>query len=252
MAATVLSGTSGALYYKPAGTTDTFVSADVDTVNDEITVGAYLGFQVGDAVQFRVVNTATGLAGTGTLPAGISVSTTYYVIAYAEATGILQVSATEGGATITISDTGTVTSPNEFEIFLDDYLPVLKVRSWSLDITRAELDTTSIGQTVTKYAPFRTYIAGFADGNGACTVFVTDEDDALSNRMVEDVLRFKQVGCAFRLYTDKQANETLSRSISLDAVLLSASRSIDPDSPQQVDIAFRPTEAPTFDFSGTA
>ena len=82
MAVTVLSGTSGALYYKPAGTTGTFGESNVSTVNDEITVQTYLNLQVGDPVVFSVVNSQTGGSGTGTLPAGITAATTYYVISY--------------------------------------------------------------------------------------------------------------------------------------------------------------------------
>jgi len=57
MATTILSGTSGALYYKPAGTTDTFAETDVNVGTDTITVKTYLNFKVGDPVQFSVVNT---------------------------------------------------------------------------------------------------------------------------------------------------------------------------------------------------
>ena len=52
MAATVLSGTSGALYYKPAGTVATFGETAVNVADDEITVAPFLGFKVGDPVQF--------------------------------------------------------------------------------------------------------------------------------------------------------------------------------------------------------
>ena len=69
MAVTVLSGTSGALYYKPAGTTSTFGEAGVAAATDIITVAAYLNFKVGDPVKFRVVDSQTGGAGSGTLPA---------------------------------------------------------------------------------------------------------------------------------------------------------------------------------------
>ena len=116
MATTVLSGTSGALYYKPAGTTATFGTADVTTGTDTLTVGTYLGFRVGDPVQFSVVNTTTGGSGTGTLPAGLSTGTTYYVITYTAATGDMQVSATEGGSAVSITDVGTLSSPNKFQV----------------------------------------------------------------------------------------------------------------------------------------
>ena len=252
MAVTVLSGTSGALYYKPAGTTGTFGESNVTVADDEITVQPYLNLKVGDPVQFSVVNSQTGGSGTGTLPAGISAATTYYVISYTASTGVLQVSATAGGASITITDDGTAAAPNEFQVAYADFAAVGQVQSWSFEISRAEIDVTTIGQTAGQYAPFRAYIPGFADGTGTASVYVTNEDSALSNRMVEDVLQRQQVGCAFKLYTDKQSSEALSRSISMDAVLLTATLNVNPDDAQMVEITFRPAGAPSFDFSTSA
>jgi hypothetical protein len=252
MAVTVLSGTSGALYYKPAGTTGTFGTTGVNTTDDEITIEPYLNLRVGDPVQFSVVNSQTGGSGTGTLPAGLSAATTYYVIAYTASSGVLKVSATAGGAAVDITNVGTAAAPNEFQVAYADYAAVGQVQSWSFEISRAEIDVTVIGQTAGQYAPFRAYIPGFADGNGTATVYVTNEDSALSNRMVEDVLQRQQVGCGFKLYTDKQGTEALSRSIAMDAVLLTASLNINPDDAQQVEITFRPSGAPTFDFSTSA
>ena len=252
MAVTVLSGTSGALYYKPAGTTGTFGETNVSIADDEITVQTYLNLKVGDPVKFRVVNSQTGAAGSGTLPAPISSATTYYVLSYVAATGVLTVSTSAGGSILTITDDGTIAAPNEFEVYYADYAAVGQVQNWSFEISRAEIDVTTIGQAVGQYAQFKAYIPGFADGNGSASVFVTNEDSALSNRMVEDVLQRQQVGCAFKLYTDKGSTEALSRSIAMDAVLLSATLNINPDDAQMVEITFRPTGAPTFDFSTTA
>jgi len=255
MAVTVLSGTSGALYYKPAGTTGTFGESNVTAGSDEIVVQPYLNLKVGDPVKFTVVNSQTGGSGTGTLPAPLDTNpstTTYYVIAYTASTGVLKVSATAGGASVDITDDGTLAAPNEFQVAYADYAAVGQVQSWSFEISRAEIDVTTIGQTAGQYAPFRAYIPGFADGSGTATVYVTDEDAALSNRMVEDVLQRQQVGCAFKLYTDKQSTEALSRSIAMDAVLISASLNINPDDAQQVEITFRPTGTPSFDFSTSA
>lgn len=252
MAVTVLSGTSGALYYKPAGTTGTFGETNVSVANDEITIQPYLNLKVGDTVKFRVVNSQTGAAGSGTLPAPISSATTYYVLSYTAATGVLTVSTSAGGTILAITDDGTLAAPNEFEVYYADYAAVGQVQNWSFVISRAEIDVTTIGQAVGQYAPFKAYIPGFADGNGSASVFVTNEDSALSNRMVEDVLQRQQVGCAFKLYTDKASTEALSRSIAMDAVLLSATLNINPDDAQMVEITFRPTGAPAFDLSTTA
>lgn len=252
MAVTVLSGTSGALYYKPAGTVGTFGTAGVDTTDDEITVAPYLGFRVGDPVVFSVINSQTGGTGTGTLPAGLTAATTYYVIAYTAATGVLKVSATAGGSAVDLTDVGTITSPNEFQVAYAEFVAVGQVQSWSFEISRAEIDVTTIGQPVGQYAPFRAYIPGFADGSGSATIYVTNEDSNLANRMVEDVLYRQQIGCAFKLYSDKQSSEALSRSIAMEATLLTASQTINPDDAQQVEITFRPASVPTFDFSTSA
>jgi len=252
MATTVLSGTSGALYYKPAGTTGSFGEAGVNISTDVITVQPYLNFKVGDPVKFSVVNSQTGGSGTGTLPAPISAATTYYVLSYTADTGALTVSTSAGGTILAITDDGTAVTPNEFQVAYADFAVVGQVRDWSFEISRAEIDVTTIGQTAGQYAPFKAYIPGFADGNGSASVFVTSEDGALSNRMVEDVLQRQQVGAAFKLYTDKGSTEALSRSIAMDAVLLSATLNINPDDAQMVEITFRPTGAPTFDFSTTA
>lgn len=251
MAVTVLSGTSGALYYKPAGTTGTFPTSGVTTATDTITIQSFLNLKPGDPVQFSIVNSQTGGAGSGTLPAGITAATTFFVLTYNATTGALTVSATLGGAILGITTTGTAVAPNTFQVAYADFEAVGQVQSWSFEISRAEIDVTTIGQVAGQFAPFRAYIPGFADGNGTATVYVTNEDAALSNRMVEDVLQRQQVGCGFKLYTDKGATEVLSRSIAMDAVLLTASLNINPDDAQQVEITFRPSGAPTFDFSTT-
>ena len=252
MAVTVLSGTSGALYYKPAGTTGTFAPADVTIGTETMVVEAYLNLKAGDPVQFKVINSQTGGSGTGTLPAGLSAGTTYYIKTYVAASGAMTVSATNGGSAVNLTDVGTAASPNEFEVFYDDYASVGQVQSWSFEVTRSEIDVTTIGGTVGQYAPFKTYISGFADGSGSASVYVTNEDSALSNRMVEDVLQRQQVGAAFKLYQDKQVTEALSRSISMDAVLLGATFNINADDSQIVEVTFRPTNTPTFDFSTSA
>jgi hypothetical protein len=126
-----------------------------------------------------------------------------------------------------------------------------------LEITREEIDVTAIGQTAGQFAPFRRYITGFADGEGSCMVYITDDDANLANRMVQDVIQSQQTGAAFKLYIDRVTSAgtvsgTLSRSIEFDAVLTSASLTVNPDDAQMVEIAFRPAATPVFDFSKAA
>ena len=252
MAVTVLSGTSGALYYKPAGTTGTFSPSDVTIGTETMVVQSYLNLKVGDPVKFQVVDSSSGGSGTGTLPAGLTAGTTYYVSAYTASTGALKVSATNGGSDVNLTDVGTAAAPNEFEVYYADYAAIGQVQSWSFEVTRAEIDVTTIGQSVGQYAPFKTYISGFADGEGSASVYITNEDSTLANRLVEDVIQRQQDGAAFKLYQDKQGTEALSRSIAMDAVLLSASFSVNPDDAQMVEVNFRPNNVPSFDFSTTS
>ena len=252
MAVTVLSGTSGALYYKPAGTTGTFGPSNV-VINDEtMAVQTYLNLKVGDPVKFQVIDSSTGGSGTGTLPAGLTAGTTYYVSSYTASSGLLKVSATNGGSDVNITDTGTAAAPNKFQDYYNDYASVGQVQNWSFEISRSEIDVTTIGQSVGQYAPFKTYISGFADGEGSASVYITNEDSTLANRLVEDVIQRQQDGAAFKLYQDKQGTEALSRSIAMDAVLLSASFSVNPDDAQMVEVNFRPNNVPSFDFSTTS
>jgi len=257
MATTVLSGTSGALYYKPAGTTGSFGESGVNIATDTITVETYLNLKVGDPVKFSVINSQTGGSGSGTLPAPISAATTYYVLSYTAATGELTVSTSAGGTILAITDDGTAVAPNEFQVAYADFVAVGQVRDWTFEITRAEIDVTTIGQTQGQYVPFRSYIAGFGDGTGTATVYMTNENASMSNRMIEDVLQRQQTGAAFKLYIDRvysggNVSESLSRSISFDATLTSASMNVNPDDAQSVTVNFRPAATPTFDFSTSA
>ena len=254
--ATVLSGVSGAFYYKPAGTLSTFGESDVTTGagTSEIVVGTNLNFKAGDPIKFNFRNTLTGEVGTGTLPAPLSAATTYYVLTYNSGTGVLTFSATLGGAEVDLTDDGTVASPNKFEVFYASYAVVAEVRDWSLEISRAEIDVTTIGQTLGQYVPFRKYISGFGDASGSATVYMTDEDNALANRLVQDVLLRKQVGAGMKLYLERiesggSVNDTKSRSIEMPVTLTSASMNVNPDDAQSVAINFRPSEAVSFDFA---
>lgn len=245
--ATVLSGTSGALYYSPAGTSATTLAATAfPATGSNITVGSYLGFKVNDPVTLAY---PVGATTTNAIAAG-----NYYVKTYVAATGIMTISSTAGGAAATATAQPSGFGANFASITYTAPAAVGSIREWSFEITRSEIDVTTIGQDITQYAPFRTYITGFADGSGSATVYTTDDDTNLSSRMIEDVLQRYQAGATVKLYIDRivssgTVNETLSRSITVPVILTSASLTVNPDDGQSVEIAFRPTEAPTFDFS---
>jgi hypothetical protein len=243
--ATVLSGTSGALYYKPAGTSGTFKAADVTNASNSIKVGTFLNFKVNDKVSFT--------AGGGTLPAGLAENTPVFILTYTASTGVATFAATAGGSELALTDDGT-DGTSAFGINYTEFQSVANVRSWNFEVTREEIDVTSIGGTLGQTAPFRTFISGFADGTGSAEVYFTDDDTGISARLIEDVTQRNQAGATFKLYMDAVVSagtpdDAASRSISMEAVLTSASYSVTPDDAQAVSINFRPTAAPTFDFA---
>ena len=246
--ATTLSGTSGALYYKPAGTDSTFTTSNVTNADNEINVGTFRNFKVNDKVVFG--------AGTGgTLPAGLTAGTDVFILTYTASTGVATFSATAGGSELALTDDGTDgTTP--FTVQYSEFQAVGDVREWSFEITRDEIDVTTIGQTLGQFAPFKTYITGFADGEGSATIYTTDDDTTIASRLVEDVIQRIQTGVQFKLYIDRvvssgSVDDTLSRSITMEAVLTSASFNVNPDDAQSIEVAFRPSAVPTFDFSKT-
>ena len=248
--ATVLSGTSGALYYSPAGTSvTTLATTAFPTSNGNISVGTQLGFRVNDPVTLAY---PAGATLTNCIAAG-----NHFVKTYDSSTGIMTLSATAGGAALTASAAPTGFGGSFASITFTAPQVVGNVREWSFEITRAEIDVTSIGQASTAKAPFRTFISGFADGSGSASVYSTDDDTQLSSRMIEDSLQRIQTGAKVRLYIDRvmsgaNVDQNASRSILADIILTSASFSVNPDDGQLVEIAFRPSAAPTFDLSKSA
>lgn len=245
--ATVLSGTAGALYYSPAGTSATNLAASAfPATGGNITVGSYLGFKVNDPVTLAYPQGATV---TNAIAAG-----NYFVKTYVASTGVMTLSATAGGSAVTATAAPSGFGSGYASITYTAPAVVGSVREWSFEVTRSEIDVTTIGQESGQYTPFRTYIAGFADGSGSATVYTTDDDTNIASRMIEDVLQRNLAGATMKLYIDRvissgSVNDTLSRSITVPVILTSASLTVNPDDGQSVQIAFRPSDVPTFDLS---
>jgi hypothetical protein len=245
--ATVLSGTSGALYYSPAGTSSTQLAASAFPASgSDITVGTYLGYKVNDPVTLAYPSGATT---TDAIAAG-----DYFVLTYTASTGVMTVSSTVGGSAVSATAAPSGFGSDFASITYTAPASVGSVRDWSFEITRSEIDVTTIGQTAGQYAPFRTYITGFADGSGSATVYTTDDDTNLASRMIEDVLQASQAGATMKLYIDRvtssgSVSDALSRSIEVPVIVTSASLNVNPDDGQSVSINFRPSAAPTFDLS---
>lgn len=245
---TVLTGTSGAFWYKPANTQACLGASAFPTTGGNITVGDFLGFMVDDPVTLAY---PAGATVTNAIAAG-----DYFVKTYDATTGIMTLSSTVGGSAVTATAAPSNFGSSLATISYKSFSPIAQVRDWTLEITRSEIDVTTIGVPNGQYAPFRKYVTSFADATGTTTVYFTDADSAMSNRLVSDVFQRRQTGTAVKLYIDAvysggSLSETLSRSISTDVVLTSASFGVNPDDAQNVSINFRPSSNVTFDLSRT-
>ena len=95
-----------------------------------------------------------------------------------------------------------------------------------------------------KYAPFRKTQPGFTSGTGTITVIFTDNDDALGQRMLDNVMLSSQEGARVKLYVnavDNGAGEvdlTNSMYIECDINMESMSVSVNPDDPITADIGY--------------
>jgi hypothetical protein len=246
---TVLTGTSGAFYYKPAGTEVCLLATDFPATGSNIQAGSYQGFRVGDLLTLAY---PAGATVTNAIAAG-----DYYVKTYAADTGIMTISTTPGGTAATATAQPSGFGGEKASLKYKNFAVLGQVRDWTFEITRNEIDVTTIGQGTGQYAPFRKFVTGFADGTGTATIYTTEDDTSLANRMIEDVIQRKQLGAEVKLYIDQVltggvVSDTLSRYIQSDIVLTSASLGVNPDDAQSVSINFRPSGAPVFDLVKTA
>jgi hypothetical protein len=84
------------------------------------------------------------------------------------------------------------------------YAAVCQVESFQINMTRSRIETTSIpckvGGGASKYAAFRTYQAGFADGTGSMSIKFTEDTTSLANRLLANSMLRSQSGAWVKLY----------------------------------------------------
>lgn len=245
---TVLTGSSGAFWYKPANTEACLAASAFPSTGANITVGDFYGFQIDDPV---VLAYPSGATTTGAIAAG-----NYFVKTYDPTTGIMTLASTVGGTAVTATGAPTNFGSSLATISFKSFMPIAQVRDWTLEITRSEIDVTTIGVPSSQFAPFRKYQTSFADATGTTTVYFTDADSAMSNRLIGDVLQRRQTGAAVKLYIDAvysggTISDSLSRSIACDVVLTSAGFGVNPDDAQNVTINFRPSGNVEIDLTRT-
>ena len=167
-------------------------------------------------------------------------------------------SGTIGGVTgfsqaiTTVSDTRADTPlPAHINVELADYLSVCGVREFSIDITRDELDVTTLpcveeGETTDsceKLAEFRRTQAGYASATGTMSVYFTCDQENIANRLLGASLLKSQAGAKVRLYVcakyvDGELDNNTSLYIDASISVTGMSFSVNPDDATTAELTF--------------
>ena len=245
-----LTGSSGRVMFKPAGTSHCLLDFTDFPDGNNITVPADHDFRIGDPIAFTVENNAV-------LNTALTAGQTYYVIA--KTTTTISVSATDGGAAISLTQsnggTGTDDTPDShINVGFADDLVVCLVTDWSMDFSRDSIDTTTIPCSLTasasKYANFSTSIAGPASGSGSMSVLFTPDQAAISNRLIYNTILEDQSGVTIKLYlnyasTDTGPDDTNSMYIEAPVTLTGFSVTANTTEVLTAEISFDLTGPPT-------
>ena len=148
-----------------------------------------------------------------------------------------------------VADIRTNSRDGSYTIRLCDFETVCGVRSFSIDLSRDELDVTTLPCTTTQgcgtaLASFRKTQAGFATATGTLEVYFTCDQASLQNQLLTGSLQRTQSNATVRLYVctkvDAQGeiDENASLFIEADIQLLGMSFSVDPDNPTTATINF--------------
>jgi hypothetical protein len=213
---------------------------DVDLINAAPT-------RAGSSARATVVFTATGVVSSVTITEGgegYSVGDTIFL------------ALDNGGGTVADLEVATLaiavrgnSSDGNYIFRLCDFQTVCGVRSFSLDLSRDELDVTTLPCSVSEacgkeLASFRKTQAGFATATGTMEVYFTCDNESIQNKILQGSLQRTQGGASVRLYvctkTDAQGEIDVDSSLYIEAdiQLLGMSFSVDPDNPTTATINF--------------
>lgn len=226
-----------------------------------------VNYTVGDDLSATDANLGNGGSG-----AGLSIEvdavyqpqasgSAYYVVATgkdANGNEWMEVSTTASGAAISMNgDGGTGTADNELpahiNIRLADWFAVCGVREFSLDISRDELDITTLpcadggDEGCQRLAAFRSTQAGYASATGTMSVYFTCDQDNIANRLLGSSLLKSQNGATVRLYVctqykDGEIDNDSSLYVEAEISITGMSFSVNPDDPTTGELTFSVTK----------
>ena len=148
-----------------------------------------------------------------------------------------------------VTDVRGNSAEGSYTFRLCDFQTVCGVRSFSIDLSRDELDVTTLPCSTSEacgkeLASFRKTQAGFASATGSLEVYFTCDQESIQNKILQGSLQRTQGGASVRLYvctkTDAQGeiDESASLYIEADIQLLGLAFSVDPDNPTTATINF--------------
>ena len=224
----------------------------------------YNGAQAGTLENVDLINTAPTRAGTNgraTVVVGVGGAITSVTITSGGtgyAAGDMVYLAIDNGAgdvaQLQVPGTGVTdvrgnSNEGSYTFRLCDFQTVCGVRSFSIDLSRDELDVTTLPCSVSEacgkeLASFRKTQAGFATATGTLEVYFTCDNESVQNKILQGSLQRTQGGATVRLYvctkTDAQGEIDVDSSLFIEAdiQLLGMSFSVDPDNPTTATINF--------------
>ena len=239
------------------GGSGTNAKADITVAGGEVTVCTLVdgGENYRDTDQLSVAAASVGGGGSGFLVEVDSVLTVesgvtcYYIVKTGD--DWIEVSGTAGGTAITMKKDGGTGSANQgiIEIELCDFFAVCGVRDFSLDISREELDVTTLPcfesaeEGCGKLANFRKTQSGFATATGTMSVYFTCDQENIANRLLGSSILKDQTGARTKLYVCTQTDSNGvddSASLFIDAYIniTGMSFSVNPDDPTTAELSF--------------
>ena len=138
------------------------------------------------------------------------------------------------------------------ELQFDPAQGICEVREWSIDYSREQLDVTTLPCTVgasagaAKWAATKKFQGGYAEITGTLTLYITDNEKSLANRLMESVHLNNQDGAKVKLYMDAvsdgaatpQPDDAASTLIAGSVSFTEFSTSVNPDDPTQAEVSF--------------
>ncbi len=107
--------------------------------------------------------------------------------------------------------TGGGNTSGHINLSLDEFMTVCHVSSFSLNLDRGQIETTSLScdpcsSTNEGIAPFKTYQPGYIDGTGTIEVQFTAGQENASSRLLGSSLKRDQYGARVKLYINTVCN----------------------------------------------